>query len=301
MRGDVGAFELLPAATLDVALALLAEQPGATRPIAGGTDLMVLLSAGKLLHRRFVDIFGLDELRGVEVTDDAVVCGALTTYAEVRAHAVLAAEFPMLARAARETGGWAIQNRGTLGGNVVNASPAADSPPALLAYDAELELRACSGARWVPYASFHTGYKQLILRPDELVTRIRLPRARGAKQLHVYRKVGPRRAQAISKVCLAARVDFAADGRAVTAARVALGGVAPTPVRVPDAEAALARGGGPDAATALAALGRTIAPIDDVRSTAHYRRRVAENLLRALAERVAEGADRQHAYDPFEA
>src|SRR4029078_488727 len=127
---------------------------------------------------KWVSIRGLPELRGIEGSTDHVSLGSLTTYTEVQRHPLLRREVPLLAHGARETGGIATQNRGTLGGNIVNASPAADSPPALLVYDAELELISKSAARWVPYAGFHTGYKQLILRPDELVSRIRMPRGR---------------------------------------------------------------------------------------------------------------------------
>src|SRR5207237_8441727 len=143
--------------------------------------------------------WNLKQLRGIEVTDDQVILGALTTYTEVQNHEILRAEFPMLCEAAIETGGIAIQNRGTLGGNIINASPAADSPPALLAYDAELELVSKDGDRRIPYFKFHSGYKQMDMRPNELLRAIRLPRA--TNQLtHYYRKVGTRKAQAISNV-----------------------------------------------------------------------------------------------------
>src|SRR2546429_5389844 len=133
---------------------------------------MVLLEAGKLPHKNYVNIWNLKELGGIEVSDEAVTLGALTTYTEVQAHSILREEFPMLCQAARETGGVAIQNRGTLGGNIVNASPAADSPPAFLAYDAELELISKAGTRTLPYQQFHRGYKHMDLRADELLRAI---------------------------------------------------------------------------------------------------------------------------------
>jgi CO/xanthine dehydrogenase FAD-binding subunit len=184
----------------------------------------------------------------------------------------------MLCQAARETGGVAIQNRGTLGGNIANASPAADSPPALLAYGAELELVSSRGSRWVPYDGFHTGYKKTILAPGEIVARVRLPRRFG-ERVHQYRKVGPRRAQAISKVCFAACADV--DAGKIVDVRIAIGGVAPIVPRCAAVERVLRdEGVGVDAlARAKAALATAIAPIDDVRSTARYRRKVAENLL----------------------
>ena len=202
----------------------------------------------------------------------------MTTYTDVLSHSVLQSDFPLLCAAARETGGIATQNRGTLGGNIANASPAADSPPALLAYDAELELVSLRGTRRVPYDRFHSGYKVMDLAPDEIIHRIILPR-RHAAWRQVYRKIGTRRAQAISKVCFAAAVDL--DGSRVRDVRVALGSVAPTVVRCVHAETAL-RGRVLDAGIAAAAstaLTRDVAPVDDLRSTARYRLRVAQNLL----------------------
>jgi CO/xanthine dehydrogenase FAD-binding subunit len=191
----------------------------------------------------------------------------------------------LLCRAAAETGGIATQNRGTLGGNIANASPAADSPPALLIYDAELELISASGARWVAYGDFHKGYKQMEMRSDELIRRIRMPRAASGWK-HYYRKVGTRRAQAISKICFAgaARVE---SGR-IAEARIALGSVAPTVVRADETENLL-RGEKPTPAilaSAQEAVGQEIAPIDDMRSNARYRRRVAQNLLAEFLEAV---------------
>ena len=278
MRSYIPNYQLTTPHSLADVLSLLANEPGVWRPFAGGTDLMVLLEAGKLDHRNYVNIWPLAELRGIEVSKAHVTLGALTTYTDVQAHEVLRSEFPMLCQAASETGGLAIQNRGTLGGNIVNASPAADSPPALLAYDAEIELVSTQGSRWLPYHGFHTGYKQMLMRPDELLTRIRLPRnTTGAS--HYYRKVGTRKAQAISKVCLAA-AGRTKNGR-IEDVRIVLGSVAPIVVRCTQAENAL-RGQQPGAATtksAQASLLREISPIDDIRSTANYRLQVASNLL----------------------
>ena len=271
-------FALEAPGNLGAALRLLADEPATCRPFAGGTDLMVLLESGKLAPGRYVSIWGLRELQGITVTPAEVRLGALTTYTEVLSHSVLQSDFPLLCAAARETGGIATQNRGTLGGNIANASPAADSPPALLAYDAELELVSLRGTRRVPYDRFHSGYKVMDLAPDEIIHRIILPR-RHAAWRQVYRKIGTRRAQAISKVCFAAAVDL--DGSRVRDVRVALGSVAPTVVRCVHAETAL-RGRALDAGIAAAAstaLTRDVAPVDDLRSTARYRLRVAQNLL----------------------
>jgi len=282
MRAFLPDYRLRKAATLDEALGLLADQPGSWRPLAGGTDVMVQLAAGALAHRQYVSHWGIRELRGIDVDADGVTLGALTTFSDILRHGVLRSEFPLLGRAAADTGGVANQNRGTIGGNIANASPAADTPPALLVYDAELELTSHRGRRTVLYERFHTGYKQMDLAPDELITAVRLPRRRGWYQ-H-YRKVGARRAQAISKVCLAAaaRVE---SGR-IADIRLAFGSVAPTVVRAFGAEEIL-RGAaaGPEARErAGAALASQLTPIDDLRSTAAYRRQVAVNVLGEFLE-----------------
>jgi CO/xanthine dehydrogenase FAD-binding subunit len=286
VRSYVPAYELAVPRDLSATLEQMAREPGAWKPFAGGTDLMVLLESGKLPHRKFLSIWKLPELRGMELTASHAVLGALITYAEVRRHELLAREFPLICRAAAETGSIATQNRGTLGGNIANASPAADSPPALLVYDADLELVSAGGSRWVPYHGFWSGYKQTALRTDELIRRIRLPRpAAGWK--HYYRKVGTRRAQAISKVCFAgaARVD----ANRIADVRIALGSVAPTVLRAVETERIL-QGERLSPALLRAAqetLTREIVPIDDIRSTARYRRRVAQNLLAEFVEMLS--------------
>ena len=272
MRGNVPAYDLIAARSIEQVLSLLGDT---WKPFAGGTDLMVLFEAGKLQHKQIVSIWGLQEMKGIDVGPEAITLGALTTYTEVLRHPVLLAEFPLLAQAASETGGIATQNRGTLGGNIVNASPAADTPPALLIYDAELELVSATGSRRVPYCRFHTGYKQMILGTDELVARIRLPRRREG-WTDYYRKVGTRRAQAISKVCLAGTIRR--EGGRIADVRIALGSVAPTVVRCYQTEQSL-RDDPENIGAAKAALVREIAPINDIRSSAHYRLRVAANLL----------------------
>jgi CO/xanthine dehydrogenase FAD-binding subunit len=263
--------------SLEEALGLLAADGGAWTPFAGGTDLMVLLEAGRLPQRRFLDLWRVGELRGLTHSPDEVVIGALATYTDLLRDPVITSEFPLVAEAARVTGATAIQNRGTVGGNIANASPAADLPPALLVYDAWIDLVSTSGRRRVPYREFHTGYKEMDLAPAELIRSVSLPRGeRYTRQ--TYRKVGTRRAQAISKLCFAAGLVL--DDR-VRQVRIALGSVAPTVVRARHAEEAL-RGRSIDAhviAEARAALSHDIAPIDDVRSTADYRLKVAGNLL----------------------
>src|SRR5262245_4088781 len=278
MRGFVPNYQFLTPASLAEALSMLANQPGVWKPFAGGTDLMVLLEAGSLQHQNYINIWPLNELREIEITGKHITLGALTTYTDIQSNEILVSEFPMLCHEASETAGISHQNRGTLGGNIVNASPAADSPPALLAYDAEIELRSTKGARWTAYHHFHTGYKEMQMEPDELLTRIRLPR-QTSNCLHYYRKVGTRKAQAISKVCLAA-IGRKEDQR-ISDVRIAFGSVAPIVIRCVSTESAL-RGQTLDASTfklGHESLIKEIDPIDDIRSTAKYRMRVATNLL----------------------
>jgi CO/xanthine dehydrogenase FAD-binding subunit len=265
--------------TLAEALDLLAESDPRPLPFAGGTDLMVLLQMGALPATHFLDLWSLDELRGIEMRAEETVIGTLTTYAEVAAHPHLRATYPLLVQAARLSGGWAIQNRGTVGGNIMNASPAADTPPALIAYGARLELASVRGRRWTPYAGFHTGYKQMRRDPNELLTRISLPTPAVPPAGHFYRKVGARKAQAISKVCFAGVARWAGD--LLADVRVGLASVAPTVLEARET-AAFLKGKRRDAIDLDAARGvleREIEPIDDVRSTAAYRRCVAGNLL----------------------
>jgi CO/xanthine dehydrogenase FAD-binding subunit len=286
MRAYIPAYDLRVPGSLSEALALLAREPGVWQPFAGGTDLMVLLEAGKLSHKRYLSVAKLDDLQGIEVTAADVTLGALTTYTEIQNHPVLRAEFPLLCSAAHETGSVATQNRGTLGGNIVNASPAADSPPALLVYDAEIELISQRSVRWLTYHGFHTGYKKMQLASDELLRAIRLPR-RATKWRQYYRKVGTRKAQAISKVCFAGAALV--ENATIHDVRIALGSVAPIVLRMVKTEDAL-RGSSVTPAGVAAAkeiLSHEIAPIDDIRSTARYRLRVAQNLLEEFLSQLA--------------
>ena len=289
MRSDPQDYQLIAPGTLHVVVSLLAKEPGAWLPIAGGTDVMVLYAAGKLPARKLVSIWSLLELRGIEVFSDEIRIGAGCTYTELREHEIVAREFPLLARAASWTGGIANQNRGTIGGNIVNASPAADSLPPLLVYEAELILVSIRGERRVPYLGFHTGYKTTKLAADELVRAVSL-RRRFSEYLHHARKVGARSAQAISKLCIAA-LGRLADGL-VDDVRIALGSVAPVPLRLIETERAV-KGRGVDSALltlARKAAAAEIRPIDDIRSTARYRTEVARNLVEEFLLRLGTGA-----------
>jgi CO/xanthine dehydrogenase FAD-binding subunit len=278
MRADPADYELVALASLSAVVSLLAQQPNQWLPIAGGTDVMVQYASGKLAARKLVSLWNLSELRRIEVTGAEVIIGACCTYTDLLGHEVVVREFPLLASAARWTGGIANQNRGTLGGNIVNASPAADSLPALLAYEAELILVSSRGERRIPYVDFHTGYKQTQLATDELLRAICLPRG-FAGWVSYSRKVGARNAQAISKVCIAALGRLA--GGAVDEVRIGAGSVAPTPVRLRETERVV-KGKRIDAALVSnarkTAIGE-IRPIDDIRSTAAYRSAVVGNLV----------------------
>ena len=270
--------------SLPEAYALIAGEPH--RPVAGGTDLLVLIT-GEIGEspERVVDIWGLDELRGIRLEDGSLALGALTTYTEIRRSSLVAEHLPALAEAAATIGAAQIQNRGTLGGNAANASPAGDTLPILLAGDAELVLGSMRGERAVAAGDFWPSYRKTALVPDELIVRIRIPLP-PSRQVR-FRKVGTRRAQAISKVVMAlAWQSDVADGIGAPwhDVRLALGSIAATPVRVPRTEAIL-EGATPTEATAdeaAATLAAEIEPIDDVRSSADYRRAVAARVLHRL-------------------
>ena len=278
MRSDAALFSLEAPATLDAALAQLAAEPGRHTPIAGGTELMVALGVGRLAQRSLLSIQHLKELRFIRVEDDTIHIGAGTTFTDIRRDKTIAEDLPLLIQSASWTGSVANQNRGTLGGNICNASPAADTPPALLAYGATVTLISTSGERTIPYSDFHLGYKKTALRPDELLHTITVPRD-FADYRHYIRKVGTRNAQAISKVALAAVARM--DSDIIADIRIGAASLADRPVRCSAAEAALL-GRRIDEATiraARAALASEAKPIDDIRSTAKYRAAVAENLL----------------------
>jgi CO/xanthine dehydrogenase FAD-binding subunit len=235
-------------------------------PLAGCTDVYVNLNFGVLPQKRFLNLWRLEELRRIEMRDGMLSIGALATYTRMIRSALVRRRLPILAAASREVGGAQIQNRGTLGGNIANASPAGDTLPVLAVAEAVLVLASAAGRRRVPFNSFYTGYRRSVLRSDELIVSVEIPAVPGRQW---FRKVGTRAAQAISKVVMAAiRAD---------APRVALGSVAPTVLRLPETEALLAAGGSIEEARKT--LVQEIRPIDDLRSTAEYRRRVAANLL----------------------
>ena len=267
MRGIVSALTLRRPKTIHDALKMLRDDRELI-PLAGCTDLYVSLNFGTLAGTRFLDLWPLERLRKINVKDDVLEIGTLATYTDIIASRKVKKWLPMLVDASRQVGGAQIQNRGTIGGNVANASPAGDSLPVLAAADATVVLRNADHVRRVKLTEFYTGYRQSVRKPDELILAIEIPKQDGAQW---FRKVGTRAAQAISKIVMAAVRDPAGP-------RIALGSVAATTVRLPKTEAALAKGLSLEEAARV--LEREITPIDDVRSTADYRRTVAANLLR---------------------
>jgi CO/xanthine dehydrogenase FAD-binding subunit len=288
MRVHPAAYELSAPGTLRAVLSLLARDPGEWLPIAGGTDLMVQYSAGNLRTQKLVSIWNLPELRRIELFEGEIQIGAGCTYTDLRANDVVNREFQLLSKAARWTGGIANQNRGTIGGNIANASPAADSLPALLVYGAELLLVSVRGERRVPYRSFHIEYRKTQLEPDELIRAVCLTRRFSEYYAHA-RKVGARNAQAIAKVCLAALARV--SNGVIEDIRLAMGSVAPVPLRLERTERA-AKGKRIDhrlVQLAKAAAAAEVRPIDDIRSTARYRAAVAGNLVAEFLEQLSAG------------
>ncbi len=266
MRSPLTTLGWVAPGSLSEALDALAADPDLV-PLAGCTDVFVALQFGELPGQRFLNLWGLAALGGIGVAPDGGLrLGALTTYTQLAASPLVREQLPMLVAAARQIGGAQIQNRGTLGGNIANGSPAGDTLPVLAAAEAVVILESVAGSRRIPFTSYYTGYRQSVRRRDELIVAVEVPPVTGAQW---FRKVGTRRAQAISKVVMAAV--------RAPEPRIALGSCAPTVRRLPRTEQHLAGGGDLDAAKAL--LAGEIAPIDDVRSTAVYRRRVAQNLL----------------------
>ena len=250
--------------SLTEALTAIAADPG-LKPIAGCTDVLVQLRFNQPVADRYIDLWPLDELRGISTNGDTLVLGALTTYTDLVRSPVVNEWLPSLVAASREVGGIQIQNRGTIGGNIGNGSPAGDSLPVFAAVDATIVARSANETRRIPFAQFYSGYRRTVLRPDELIVAVEVPRVDGKQW---FRKVGTRAAQAISKIVIA--------GVRSKTPRVAIGSVAATVVRLPRTEAALANGSLEEAQSILL---QEITPIDDLRSTADYRRRVAANLL----------------------
>jgi len=275
MRTAISRLSLVEPRSLRHALRLMRDEAGLV-PLAGCTDLYVALNDGALRATRFLNLWPIEELRVIEPRGPVLFIGALATYSSLIRSADVRRRLPMLVSAAREVGGRQVQNRGTLGGNIANGSPAGDTLPVLAAAEATVVLGSATGTRRVPFTAFYKGYRTTVMRADELILGIEVPEVEGRQW---FCKVGTRGAQAISKVVMAAvRAPHP---------RVALGSVAPTVVRVPKTEAALTGGASVDEARTI--LMSEIAPIDDIRSTAAYRRHVAGVLLGRFWEQTAAG------------
>lgn len=266
MRTAISGLELRRPRSVREALAMLRDD-GPLVPLAGATDLYVSLNFGTLSATRFLDLWPLEPLRRIETHGDVLSLGALVTYTSLTRSRLVKQRLPMLVESARQIGGVQIQNRGTIGGNIANGSPAGDTLPVFAAVDAVIVARSASAERRIPFAEFYTGYRTSVLRPDELIVAVEIRAVEGRQW---FRKVGTRAAQAISKVVMA--------GVRSDSPRIALGSVGPVVLRARAAERALATGVGID--DAVSALSSEISPIDDLRSTADYRRTVAGNLLR---------------------
>jgi CO/xanthine dehydrogenase FAD-binding subunit len=266
VRTAISGLELRRPRSVREALAMLRDD-GPLVPLAGATDLYVSLNFGTLSATRFLDLWPLEPLRRIETRGDVLSLGALVTYTSLTRSRLVKQRLPMLVESARQIGGVQIQNRGTIGGNIANGSPAGDTLPVFAAVDAVVVARSASAERRIPFSEFYTGYRTSVLRPDELIVAVEIRAVEGRQW---FRKVGTRAAQAISKVVMA--------GVRSDSPCIALGSVGPVVARARAAERALAAGQGIDAA--VSALSSDISPIDDLRSTADYRRTVAGNLLR---------------------
>lgn len=279
MRSFVPRFDCRSAKNLREALKIMSQEK--VTPIAGGTDLMVFFNAGKLKVQKFLDISAVKEFKKPQSFKNHVSLSPMTTYSDVLQNKVLQKKFPNLCIAAKETGAIAIQNRGTLAGNIVNASPIADSVPALMAYNAVIELTNLKETRLVNLDEFYLDYRKTQIKKDELVTRILLPDApKNMREFHFYKKIGTRKAQAISKVCCAVYAKLDSKKRIVSF-RCVLGGVAAITLLIKNVESfvvgKLAKE--IDVDLVVKTLKETLKPISDIRSTAEYRLHVASKLV----------------------
>ncbi len=268
------------------AFAILQQEAGRIKVLAGGTDLMVTLNARVEVPPAYLNIWPLEELRGISEVGDQIRLGALTTYTQIIRSPLVQQYAPILIQAAKSVGASQIQNRGTLGGNIVNASPAGDTLPVLSVFEAELEIGSGNATRKIPFNKFYSGYRKTELAPEELLLAVYLPKT-ASTDWQYFRKVGTRQAQAISKIVLAMLGRKDSASQKIEAIKIAYGSVAPTVIRMPQTEALLVQQK-PSLeliAQAQQSAMREVHPISDVRSTAEYRRLITGNILaRALQE-----------------
>jgi CO/xanthine dehydrogenase FAD-binding subunit len=272
---------LLRPRSVEEALRLYAANPGAV-PLAGGTDFMVAWNAGRENGRTILDLSRIASWKKIVETDSGLRVGALVTHADLQRHPLVRRRFPLLVDACGTIGGRQIQARGTLGGNIANASPAGDTFPPLAVYEARVRLRSEKETRTLPFLDVFTGVKKTALAPGELIEAIEIdfPK-RPSRQM--FRKVGTRAASAISKTVAAGILWSSKDGR-IRELRFALGSMAPTVRRLGSVERLLAGKRPTRALVEEAALlvEKDVAPIDDLRSTKAYRLEVSRNLLRSF-------------------
>lgn len=288
MRGDARSMTVVSPRSAAEAVRALAKDPKAV-PLAGGTDLMVGWNMGQLNGRAIVDLSRVAEWKKISTEKGSVRIGSLVTHSDIQKHPAIRARFPLLVQACATVGAAQIQNRGTLGGNVANASPAGDSFPPLAVYEARIHCVGPSGKRVVSIHEIFAGVKRTSLKPGELIEAIELPFPSSPPTRSVFRKVGTRAAQAISKTMFAGLIWVKKDGT-VADARLSFGSLAPTVKRLRSAERFLTgrRLDAAAAAGAAALLTDDVSPIDDIRSTRDYRLEVSRNLL----VRFLEGAKR---------
>ena len=282
MRGDAKSMTVLSPRTAAEAVKTYAKVPGAI-PIAGGTDLMVGWNLGQLNGRAVLDLSRVSEWRKIKVVSDGVDLGALVTHTEIQKHPVVQKRFPLLAAACATVGAAQIQNRGTIGGNVANASPAGDTFPALAVYEAVVRVIGPDGRRAIPMSEIFAGVKKTTLRKGELIEAIFLPFPDKTPTRGVFRKVGTRAAQAISKTMFAGLIWTATNGE-LKEVRLAFGSLAPTVKRLYAVEGFLRGRRLNDVSISAAAelLTNDVSPIDDIRSTREYRLVVSRNVLVAF-------------------
>lgn len=278
MKGFVPDFYLETSKSLTEVLMKLQKEPQKWKLFAGGTDLMVLFESGKLQHKNFLDVSLLSELKGIQETTKELRIGAGVTYGELQQNPIIKVEFPIIAQAGKLTGAKAIQNRGTIGGNIANASPAADSPPALLAYCARLEISSAKGKREIDYCNFHKDYKKMDLAPDEVITAILIPRYMNWTH-HYYKKIGTRAYQSISKVAVSVAAKI--ENQTIESVKIGLASVAAYPSLAINVEKYLIgkKISEIEADSIKKLLAQSYKPIDDIRSTAIYRKKILENIV----------------------
>jgi carbon-monoxide dehydrogenase medium subunit len=286
----VSRFDYHQPASVEEAVSLAARFREQGRFLAGGTDLIVQIERGRVAPRHVIALQDVPGLTGIEA-DGGIVLGAAVTHRAIERTRAFAGALRGLIEGAEVIGGHQVRNVATVGGNLVNASPAADLSPCLLVLDAAVTLLGPDGARELPLEQFFVGPNQTARRPDELLTRVRMP-APPPRSATAFLKAGRRKAMEISVVCVAARLTLDAAGERCQEARIALGAVAPTTVRAQAAERLLE--GQPAHGAAFAAAARAAAagaaPIDDVRASGAFRRHLVAVLVRRALERSAERA-----------